>query len=533
MLGRAYAYGRNHFDLDPDLPTVLSTYWPEWEAHRETLRDFGALVGSRVYEVLDLIDRQGGPELVMHDVDGNRIDRALLLPEHRALLQELAWMNRPPYEGQPWQFHFALGYLLADPGLYCTLIVTNQTAYALHKYLPSMATWKEDLLSGRAWGATWMTETHAGSDLGANKTIARKEGEVWRLYGDHKYFASNAGIADAAVVTARPEGSRPGPKGIALFFVPRLDRQGRLNFQVRRFKKKLATRAVPTGEVEFHGSEAYLVGKPEWGIYITLETLTVSRLANAAGAMGLGHKARMEAVLRAQRRTAFGKLLAEHPLMRWDLVDMAVRQAGGLALVFRAVEAFQKAWHETPPYSPAYHYARFLSHLTKNRTADHAIAITHRAMEVFGGLGFLEDYPIARLHREALVLSIWEGTSNIQALDLLEAMQRKQAHEPFLEDMVERLEAASTRTSLLALDVLRTTLAAWGRARPEEAQWMAKHALTRLADVAQVALLYSLAEKGGERFAKMAELYAQRFLAREPYPAWAFQEPEIWMLAGE
>lgn len=261
--------------------------------------------------------------------------------------------------------------------------------------------------------------------------------------------------------------------------------------------------------------------------------MTVSRLANAAGAMGLGHKARMEAVLRAQHRTAFGKRLEEHPLMRWDLVDMAVRQAGGLALVFRAVEAFQKAWYERPPYSPAYHYARFLSHLTKNRTADHAIAITHRAMEVFGGLGFLEDYPIARLHREALVLSIWEGTSNVQALDLLEVMQRKQAHEPFVEEMTAHLEAAATREALLALDVLHKTLSTWFRLEGQAAQWVSKDMLTRLADVAQVALLYSLAEKGGERFAQLAALYARRFLAHEPYPEWAMKHLDLWRLAEE
>ncbi len=528
-----YAYGLNHFLLDPDLPVVLEAYWPDWRAHEQTLRDFGALVGERGYRVPYLVDREGGPALVMHDLDGRRVDRARLRADHRSLLEEMAWINRPPYEGLPWHYHYALGYLVGDAGLYCTLIVTHQTAYALHKYAPHLTQWKEDLLSGRAWGATWMTETHGGSDLGANKTLARQEGDLWRLYGDHKYFASNAGIADAALVTARPEGAPPGPKGIALFFVPRLNREGHLNYIVRRFKDKLGTRAVPTGEVEFHGSEAYLVGQAEWGIYITLETLTVSRLANAAGAMGLGHKARMEAVLRAYRRAAFGRTLQEHPLMRWDLVDMAVRQAAGVALVFHAVDAFNRAWKETPPYSSAYHYARFLSHLTKNRTAEHGVAITHRAMEIFGGLGFLEEYPIARLHREALVLSIWEGTSNIQALDLLEAMHRKKAHEPFMEEMVSRLEAASTQESLEALRVLETTLGRWLRAGPAEAQWMAKDALRHLADVAQVALLYDLARVGGERYARLAALYARRFLMHEPYPTWALEYPDLWALRDE
>ena len=114
-----------------------------------------------------------------------------------------------------------------------------------------------------------------------------------------------------------------------------------------------------------------------------------------------------------------------------DLVDLAVRMAGGTALAFHAIDAFDRSWHDRPPYSPAYHYARFLSHMAKNRTADHSSEITRMAMEMFGGLGFLEEYAVARWHREALITPIWEGPSNIQALDLLEAVQKKRAHENF------------------------------------------------------------------------------------------------------
>ncbi len=315
----------------------------------------------------------------------------------------MAFINRPPYEGGSWHHHFALGYLLADTGLYCSLIVTNQTAYAIYKYAPQFKEALEALLSGRAWGATWMSETQGGSDLGANRTTARPDGDGWRLDGEDKYFASNAGLADWAIVTARPQGAPSGPKGIALFLVPRLDEQDGLNFHVRRLKRKSATRAVPTGEVEFHGSRAFLIGEAALGIYYTLENLTVSRLANAAGAMGLARKAHLEALLRVRARSAFGKALVEHPLVRYDLTDLAVRTAGGLALAFHAIQAFDKAWLEKPPYSPAYHYARFLSHLAKNRTAEHAAFATQLAMELFGGLGFMEDYAISRLHRESLV----------------------------------------------------------------------------------------------------------------------------------
>ncbi len=525
---QSYAYGKNHLELDPDLPHVLARCWPDFEGHRAELRSFGEVAGGRAYALADHIDHEARPVLVMHDLDGKRVDRARLSPAHAALLKDLAFINRPPYEGSSWRHHFALAYLLADPGLYCSLIVTSQTAYALHKYAPEHREVFERLLSGDAWGATWMTETQGGSDLGATRTTARQEDDGWRLYGEDKYFASNAGIADYALVTARPEAAPAGPKGLALFLVPRLDSDGELNYIVRRFKDKSATRAVPTGEVELHGSRAHLIGEADLGIYYTLETLTVSRLANAIGSMGVARKAHLEALLRTQARSAFGSLLHEHPLVRYDLTDLAVRTAAGLALVFHAVEAFDKAWGDRPPYTDAYHYARFLSHLAKNRTADHAAAVTQLSMELFGGLGFLEETAVARLHREALVMPIWEGTSNIQALDMLEAMAKKGAHEPFLDEFLPMLDGVGTEESRLARRVFASTLdelVGMDRAR---AQWHSKAALARLADAAQVALLYALAESAGPRYATLARLYARHFLAHELYPDQVLQAREIW-----
>jgi len=412
--------------------------------------------------------------LITHDLDGNRQDRARLNPEHAGLLREMAFINRPPYEGGSWHQHFTYGFLLADPGLYCTLIVTNQTAYAIYKYAPEQRHWLERLLSGEAWGATWMTETQSGSDLGANTTLARVEGDGWRIDGLEKYFASNAGLADIALVTARPKDRPEGPKGLALFLVPRLNDECQINFYVCRFKAKSGTRAVPTGEVEFHGSRAYPVGQLELGIYYTLKNLTVSRLTNAIGAMGLARKAHMEALYLTQARRAFGKPLVEHPLVCWDLTDLAVRIAAGLCLVFHAIQAFDTAWAEQPPYTSNYHYARFLSHLAKNRTAEHAAETTRLAMELFGGLGFLEEYAISRLHREALVTSIWEGTSNIQALDMLKAIQKKAAHETYLDDILPLLEWAGTPEARLAIERMETCLSDMACRGTGEAQWHAK-----------------------------------------------------------
>ena len=529
MRYQSYAYSRNHWQMDPDLDPILRRYWKDLSKHEGELKAFGDTAGSTIYEVGDHVDQHAGPELVMFDLDGKRVDRARLSPAHTALLKENAGINRPPFEGGSWHHHFALLFLIADPGLSCTFVVTNQTIYVIHKYAPEHKQWQERMLSGEAWGATWMTETQGGSDLGANTTLARKDGEHWKLFGEDKYFASNAGLTDIAVVSARPEGAKPGPKGLAMFLVPRLDSAGELNYRIRRLKRKFATRAVPTGEVELDASEAYLVGEPEMGIYYTLEMLTVSRLANAIGAMGLARKAHFEAALRTQARSAFGHPLIEHPLVRRDLTDLAVRTAGGTALIFHTIEAFENAWHDLPPYTANYHYARFLSHLAKNRTAEHAAHCTLLAMELFGGLGFLDEVVVARLHREALVTPIWEGTSNIQALDMLEAMAKKGAHEPFLDEFLPLLDQAGTTEATAASKAAERELGKLGGMSAQEAQWYSKDSLRVLADASQVALLYALAESAGERYAKLASLYAHRFVMGEPYPSWALTDRELWM----
>jgi acyl-CoA dehydrogenase len=523
----SYAYGKNHYDSDSHLKAVLQHYWKDFQQHQADLRAFGAFAGRDVYETVYHVDHDARPILVHHDIDGQRIDRVRLSPVHRAVLKEAARINRPPYEGGSWHHHFALGYLIGDPGLYCVVTITGQAAYAIHKYAPAFSAWKEQLLSGEAFGATWMTESQGGSDLGANLATARQDGDVWRITAD-KYFASGAGLTDYAITTARPEGAPSGPKGLALFLLPRLDRNGNLNYHVRRLKDKSATRAVPSGEAELNNSEAYLIGRPEEGIYYTLENLTVSRLANAVSAMGTARKSHLEVLGRVSRRRTFGKLLKDHPLIRRDLTDFSVRLAGGLALSFHAIEKFDQAWDARPPYTPAYHHARFLSHLAKNRTADHAAAMTAMGMELFGGLGFLEEYAVARWHREALITPIWEGPSNIQSLDFLETVNKHKSYEKYLEEVLPMLERAGTRESRVASECIQKTLTHLTSLNGPAAQWYAKHALQQVADATQAALLYNLSETQGELYAKLAGLYVNRFIEHQEYPDWAFTDEQVW-----
>ncbi len=524
----SYAFGQNHFLLDADLEVVLRHFWPAYPDNQAELRSFGEWSGREIYQAGYHIDQESPPVLIHHDLDGQRIDRVRLSPVEKVILPNLAPILEPPYRGGCWQHHFALGYLLADPGLYCILTITGQTAYVLHKYAPELVAIKEKLLSGQYWGATWMTENQGGNDLGANRTRAVVDPRGnWRLYDGDKYFASGAGLADWALTTARPEGAPAGAKGLALFLLPRLDAEGRLNFRVRRLKNKSATRAVPSGEVELEGSEACLIGDPREGIYYTMEVLTVSRIANAIASMGIAAKSLLESRFRVRRRSAFGQTIINHPLVRRDLAEMRVRQAGGLALAFMAVSQFDSVWQSRPPYPPAYHQARLWSHLAKNRTAEHAGRITALAMELFGGLGFLEEYAVARWHREALITPIWEGTSNIQALELLEVIRKKKAHEPFLEWLGSTLDEVHTPEAQMAWARAREAVMGIGTEDEATLQWSAKNRLRVLADAASVALLYGLAAQEA-RFAKLAALYTHHLIAGEELPAWACFDSEIW-----
>src|SRR5574341_1690212 len=253
--------------------------------------------------ISDAVDRGGTPHLRMFDALGNRVDEILFPPEYWTML------HRGYDEGATWRAveaesvipAYVLNYLVSffDVGLVCPYTVSLSTALPLLKYgeervkaqfLPKMLQ-----RGGAAWqGATWMTEVRGGSDLGAGvETIARPDGGCYRLTGV-KYFASNAG-ADLAVVAARPADAPPGVRGLALFLVPRLRADGTLNYTIRRLKDKIATRSVPTGEVELAESEGYLLGEAEQGIYLILEVLNLSRVANSIGSAALTQRALADA----------------------------------------------------------------------------------------------------------------------------------------------------------------------------------------------------------------------------------------------
>jgi alkylation response protein AidB-like acyl-CoA dehydrogenase len=517
------SYGRNHFEVDKPLQFILSYF-----GSSPKLDALGAYAGRDLYEVADYVDKVARPRLVTWGINGERVDGVWLDPSQRQALEKLFreyGVNRPPYRGGTWFDHYAALYLISDPGIACILTVTNQTAYALYKYGDKE---QKELVRGMigesndvVYGATWFTELQGGSDLGANLVESYQQGGSWRISGDTKYFASDAGLADYALVTARPKGAPEGAKGLGLFLVPRHDSAGRRNFDLRRLKDKSATASVPTAEVEFHASEAQPVGDLRNGIYYTMENLMVSRLANSFGALGIARKAFLEAYFYAQKREAFGKLLIEHPLVQRDLLDMEVYIEGALALAFKAVDQFERSWKDTPPYTSAYHYARLLTHITKNITADMSAHVTKAAMELLGGLGFLNEFPIERLHREALITPIWEGPSNIQALDMLEAMAKKNAHLTLLED-TRSIAGGITDGRDAAERALKGMEEALSRVSSSDAravEFSAKDVLNRLGhSIATITLLGVGNRLSMQRFISVAQLYLLHFVDGRPYP---------------
>jgi acyl-CoA dehydrogenase len=230
-------------------------------------------------------------------------------------------------------------------------------------------------------------------------------------------------------------------RGVALFLVPRRRGDGELNYTIRRLKNKIATRSVPTGEVELRESEAWLLGAAERGIYLVLEVLNISRVANSVGSVGLAQRALSDALNYARQRVAFGRPVAQHPLLcrQFDERERQLRAASALA--WYAVRLLDEVWQQHPPYSERYHLFRLVAHLAKYWTAEFAAQTCKWAMEVHGGLGTLEEFGAERWLREAMILAIWEGTSHRQVLDGLEVMERKQAHRLLLRELAAHASA--------------------------------------------------------------------------------------------
>jgi acyl-CoA dehydrogenase len=427
--------------------TIKNLQPPEW------VQQYQSWWEKEGQPISDAVDRAGTPWLRMFDRSGTRVDEILYSPEYWRMLKNgyqagLLW--RVPEENS--FVSAGLGVYVTsfyDPGLACPYTVSLGTLVPILKYgseklqqkfLPKLL--RKD---ATVWqGATWMTEIKGGSDLGATvETVARRVQDRWLLTGD-KYFASNAG-AELAVVAARPEGAPNNVRGLALYLVPRRRADGQLNYWIRRMKDKIATRSVPTGEIELRDSEAWLLDQQESGIYLILEVLNVSRVANSLGSVSLAQRALADAVSFAQGREVFGKPLIEQPLMRHQVEDRVRQVCAASKLAWKALELLNETWQQKPPYSERYHLFRLVTHLAKYWTAELAVQTAKWSMEVQGGLGTLQEYRAERWLREAMILAIWEGPAHRQILDGLEVMERKQAHELLFKELSQAADPARLR----------------------------------------------------------------------------------------
>jgi acyl-CoA dehydrogenase len=294
-----------------------------------------------------------------------------------------------------------------------------------------------------AWtSGQWMTETAGGSDVGRTATVARRVDGEWRLYGT-KWFTS-ATTSEMALTLARPEGAPEGSRGLGLFRVHRMLDDGTPNaISVRRLKDKLGTRSMPTAELELEGALAYPVGDPldGRGVAKISTMLNITRLHNAlasAAALARGHS---WATSFAETREVFGKKLADQPAHRVTLADLAVDQAAALALSFRCAQLMGRIEHSTATDEEVSVF-RGLTPVAKLATARWAVAGAAEAMEALGGVGYCEDSGMPALVRNAHVLPIWEGTTNVLSLDLLRAAQRTDSFTALLSDCERAVSSA-------------------------------------------------------------------------------------------
>jgi alkylation response protein AidB-like acyl-CoA dehydrogenase len=341
---------------------------------------------------------------------------------------------------------FALGYLfaMAEMGLYCPLCMTDGVARVLtkhgtHEQVMSVVPHLTATDRERLWtGGMFLTERAGGSDVGANETVARKAADGTWLLSGRKWFCSNVD-AEAVLVTARPEGAPDGTRGLRTFLLLTRDNPG---FVIDRLKDKLGVRSMPTGEITLTDAPAEEVG----GFAAMADMLNLSRLYNSIASVAVIGRAVHEARWYAERRHAFGRPIIEFPLALETLADLEAEHVAAMLLAFEAVDALRRA---DAGDAEGAQLLRILTPIAKAVTGKLAVPCVSEAMEILGGNGYIEDWVMPRLLRDAQVLPIWEGTTNILMLDALRVINKDASHELLLARI-------RTRFPRLASDLAET-----------------------------------------------------------------------------
>ncbi|MFI0406316.1 acyl-CoA dehydrogenase family protein [Actinomadura sp. 3N508] len=527
------AAGLNWYDCDPTLRFLMRRHLGDgfgWAEPR--LREMGALMGGPIAERAEETDRNP-PRLEKYDRWGRDISQVVMPPSFEAARRDLVATSftRPSFVAEaeangvdPAPLGVAWSYLLdqADIGMACALGTGGDMVVALTEaFAPDdvkarvRELFAEGEMSGEA--AQMLTERSGGSDLGALESTAFRDGDAWRLNG-LKWFASNAN-GSAFVVLAKSVGAEDGVRGIAPFLVLRERRDGSRNgVRIRRLKDKLGTRSVASAEIEFTDAEAFLLapstsagrGGDGKGLARMMELTNNARLGISMMGLGCARRALVESLCYATTREAFGAPLAEQPLMRRKLAELIVETEAVQALVFDGYLGRPRL--------------RVGAALIKLRAARLGVTAASDAIEIHGGNGYIEQWPVARILRDAQVNPIWEGGDNILCLDVRRAIERQDAHEPFLDRLTEAVQQAppgDDATADLVTDRiahLREAINRWRGLDRTVAEARLYPLAQYMADVYAAALLleqagWERADSGTDRKALVARLYARSRLA--------------------
>jgi len=460
-------HGQNFYALDRQFQDVLSLYldagWrTQMTPHFERL---GELAGGRIDELASIADKHP-PVLHPRDRFGRDEDWIEYHPAYREM-EKIAFgdfgmhamSHRPGVLGMnetaPPLVKYAFTYLLvqAEFGLMCPISVSDTSNFIIKRY--GSAALKKLLLdrllsqdpATMLKGTQFMTEKAGGSDVGAVETEAEPMGksadgvERWKLHGQ-KWFCSHAD-ADVAVLLARPRGAAPGTQGLGLFAMPRrLEDGSRNSYRIVRLKDKLGTRSMASGEIVLDGATAYLVGEAKSGFKQMMQQVNLSRLSHGVRAASMMRRCLNEAMAVAHSRRAFGRPIGDYPLLRRQLMKIMLPTEQALSMYAFSADAMGRA---DKGDAEAAALLRILTPVYKFRACRDNIPVASAALEVRGGLGYIEEWATARLVRDAQVGTLWEGTSNINALDVVQrAVGKSSGHKVLTASLKDRLERSSS-----------------------------------------------------------------------------------------
>jgi putative acyl-CoA dehydrogenase len=409
----------NLFAQDPALSEGLRREGGgPWE---DEVAAFGETLGGEPLEWGRLANEHS-PVLRTHDRHGERIDAVEFHPAWDSLLRlglegrlhSLPWVDpRPGAHVARAALFLLLGQVEAGVG--CPLSMTFAAVPALRAEPALAAEWIPRLTSGGALCGMAMTERQGGSDVRANETTARSDGDAWLLDG-HKWFCS-APMSDAFLVLAQT------PGGLSCFLLER----PQPGFRIDRLKDKLGNRSNASAEITLEGAVARLVGDEGRGVRTILEMVVHTRLDCVLGSAALMRRAVAEATHHAAHRSAFGRLLVDQPLMRNVLADLCVESEAATVTALRLARAFDE---DDGPFR------RLATAVAKFWVCKRTPPLVAEALECLGGNGYVEESQLPRLYRESPLNSIWEGSGNVNALDVLRALEREpETEEAFLAEV--------------------------------------------------------------------------------------------------